>query len=343
MKERIMGVLYGMAMGDAMGMPSELWSRKRLKEKFGRIEDFLPGHPENEISFQYRAGNFTDDTSQALLILDSLIETDFMPDVQNIAKHILEWAKKENAFEKNILGPTSKAALRMWEEGKSAKEISDRAQTNGSAMRIAPVGALFYSNQKKELCDYVAAVSKVTHSSDIAIAGAAMIAIAVASMIEYGDREKMLEDVYSIEEYALSLGAETVSPLLSSRIKYAIELAKRYPDDSERFLDELYNMMGAGANIVESVPCAIAIAYYSSSVKECAVLCANLGGDTDTIGAMASAIRGGAAVIDYCSAETEFVSVSGIDLKDVEFIKKVNQVDFENYAAELMNRRGKLT
>lgn len=346
MKDKIMGVLYGMAIGDALGMPPELWSRKRLKKEFGRIEDFLPGHPKNEISFQYKAGNFTDDTSQALLILDSLIETDFVPDEQNIAKHILEWAKKENAFEKNILGPTSKAALKLWEEGKSAKEISDCALTNGSAMRIAPVGILFYPEQKKELCDYVAAVSRVTHSSDIAIAGAAMIAMAVASMLAYGDREKMLVDVCDIEEYALSLGAETASPLLSTRIRYGIELARKYSDDSETFLEKLYNMMGAGVNIAESVPCAVAIAYYGSSAKECAVLSANLGGDTDTIGAMAAAIRGGADGIRYQSSRenlTDEGSTDGIDVKDIELIKRVNQVDFEKYATALMNRRGKLT
>ena len=60
-------------------------------------------------SYQYKAGQFTDDTSQALTILDSLIETDFVPDSQSIATHILKWAEKENAFENNILGPTSKA------------------------------------------------------------------------------------------------------------------------------------------------------------------------------------------------------------------------------------------
>ncbi|MCI8364637.1 MAG: ADP-ribosylglycohydrolase family protein, partial [Eubacterium sp.] len=127
MKDKILGVLYGMAIGDAMGMPAELWSRKRVVEKYGKIQDFLDGDLENEISYQYKRGNFTDDTSQALTILDSLMETDFIPDATNIARHILEWAKKENAFENNILGPTSKVTLELFEQGKNARQYSEQA------------------------------------------------------------------------------------------------------------------------------------------------------------------------------------------------------------------------
>ena len=46
MKNHILGTLYGMAIGDAMGMPPELWSRKRCLEYYGKITDFLDGCPE---------------------------------------------------------------------------------------------------------------------------------------------------------------------------------------------------------------------------------------------------------------------------------------------------------
>ena len=45
--ERILGALYGQALGDAMGMPSELWPRSRVKAHFGWIDQFLPGPAEN--------------------------------------------------------------------------------------------------------------------------------------------------------------------------------------------------------------------------------------------------------------------------------------------------------
>ncbi|MCD8241577.1 MAG: ADP-ribosylglycohydrolase family protein [Lachnospiraceae bacterium] len=331
MEEKILGVLYGMAIGDAMGMPPELWSRKRLLREYGEIKGFLDGHPDNEISYQYRAGNFTDDTSQAIAILDSLIETDFVPDAASIAEHILEWARRENAFENKILGPTSRVSLQMFAEGKDPKAFSDQALSNGAAMRIPPLGTLFPAKQKKELCDYVAAISRVTHSSDITITGAAMVAMAVASALEYGDRERMLEDVYAVEEYAMSLGAETVSPMLSTRIAYGVRLAREYEGDDQGFLEALYRMMGAGVNTADSVPCAIAIAYYSFDVKKCALLCANLGGDTDTIGAMATAICGGVS------------GIRGIPEGYIRLIQQVNHVDFTPYAEKMMERRGKLS
>lgn len=328
--EKILGVLYGMAIGDAMGMPPELWSRKRVQQEYGRIEDFLDGCPENIISYQYKAGQFTDDTAQALIILDSLIETDFIPDSRDIAQKMLAWAEREKAFEKNILGPTSKVTLNLFKEGKDAKQFSDEAVSNGSAMRIAPIGTLFEPEQKKALCDYVAAVSRVTHTSDITIAGAAMIAMAVASVMKYEDRDRMIEDVLGVEEYSMSLGASTVSPSLSTRIRYGIDFAKRYQEDEEAFLENLYDLIGAGVNISESVPAAISIAYYAFDVKKCALMCANLGGDTDTIGAMATAICGG------------LHGVQGIERRYLDVIDRANGVDLHPYAQALAGKRGKL-
>lgn len=330
MKEKVLGVLYGMAIGDAMGMPPELWSRKRVLEHYNEIRGFLDGCPENNISYQYKAGQFTDDTGQALTILDSLIETDFKPLSQNIAEHILEWARKENAFENNILGPTSKVTLKLFQEGKSAKEFSDEAVSNGAAMRIAPIGTLFEPDQRETLCRYVADISQITHTSDVTIAGASMIAMAVSSAMCYEDRERMIEDALAVEDYAMSLGASTPSPSLGARTRLGVMLARKYKDDEKAFLENLYNLVGAGVNTSESVPAALAIAYYSFDVKKCALMCANLGGDTDTIGAMATAICGGAN------------GIQGIPEEYIEVIRKANSIDMEPYADAIIKKRGTL-
>ena len=68
----------------------------------------------------------------------------------------------------------------------------------------------FTTAQKEELCRYVAAVSCVTHTSDITIAGASMIAMAVASAMEHQNREKMIEDALSVTEYAMELGLSLI-------------------------------------------------------------------------------------------------------------------------------------
>lgn len=327
MINKIAGAIYGMALGDAMGMPPELWSRKKVKEFFGEIKEFLDGPKENDVACNYTKGQFTDDTAQALVIIDSLIDTDFVPSQQDIATKLLDWADRENAFENNILGPTSKAALNGFREGKDTKSITDAAQSNGSAMRIAPIGCLFSSEKKKELVDYVYEISRTTHSSDIAIAGAAMIAMAVSSAMENDDFDKVMEDVYEIENYSLSLGCDSINPSIGARTKVGVQLAKTFEGNDEVFLENLYNIIGAGVIISESVPAALSIAYYAKDANKCSILCANLGGDTDTIGAMATAI---------CGAFT------GIDKIKEEYIKdldKNNDIDLNKYVDVLLERR----
>ena len=154
LRDKIAGALYGMALGDAMGMPAELWGRERARKFFGgKITEFIDGPKENDVAFNYNKAQFTDDTGQAMVLLDSLKETDYRPDASDIAKRMLEWAEKENAFENNILGPTSKVALANFRDGVDASAITNKALSNGSSMRIAPIGCLFTPDQRKELID----------------------------------------------------------------------------------------------------------------------------------------------------------------------------------------------
>ena len=116
-QERILGALYGQALGDAMGMPSELWPRKRVKAHFGWIDRFLPGPAENNAACYFGQAEFTDDTSMALCLADAIIECDGEINADVIGKHILNWALDFDAFNKNVLGPTSKIALNAIRDG----------------------------------------------------------------------------------------------------------------------------------------------------------------------------------------------------------------------------------
>ncbi|WP_339030811.1 ADP-ribosylglycohydrolase family protein [Spiroplasma endosymbiont of Cantharis nigra] len=324
MKNKIEGVIYGMAIGDAMGMPAELWGRNKVRNFFkDYITEFLDGPQENDIAKNYKKGQFTDDTAQALVILDSLFENNFIPDKKIIAKNLLIWAEKNKAFEQNILGPTSKEALKMIKNNLEPIEITKKALSNGSAMRIAPIGLLFKKNQHQQLVDYVFKVSQVTHTSDITISGASIIAMCVNSALYKTNFEEILEDLYLVDKLALQVGSETYSPSMTKRIKLAIEIADRFKDKDIEFIDELYDVIGAGVNISESVPTAIAIAYYAKNVNKAAFLAANLAGDTDTIGAMACAI---------CGAYT---GIEEINKNFVKIIKESNKINFDFYIKKI--------
>ena len=103
--DRILGAFYGQALGDAFGMPSELWPQSRVIEHFGWIDSFLDGPQENEAARYFKAGQFTDDTSMAIALADAIIECQGQVDSLVIAGRILAWAEAFDAFDRNILGP----------------------------------------------------------------------------------------------------------------------------------------------------------------------------------------------------------------------------------------------
>jgi len=327
--DKVLGTLYGQAIGDAIGMPSELWSRKRIRAYFGEITDFLDGPIENDAARIYKRGQFTDDTSQSLAILDALIENHFIPDDAMIARHLIEWAKQADAFNQNILGPSSKAALLAKMDGKDAGPFTSEAVTNGAAMRIAPVGCLFSRDEKAQLLDYVYRISRVTHDTNVAICGAAMIAMAVSSAVDGQGWDAIMEDVLDISEQAVHYGQDIFGPSLSERLKLGLDFALKHCHDKETFAQKIYDVIGTGVQTTESVPAALAIAYYTKDPHRCSLLCANLGGDTDTIGAMATAI---------CGTKT---GIQSFDKHGLQLIDDSNQVDLRYYAEQMVCFREK--
>lgn len=325
MLDHIQGTLYGMAIGDAMGMPSELWSRRKVKEYFGRIETFLDGPESNEVACNFVKGEYTDDTAQALLILDALISNEFQPDDTIIANNLLEWADRINAFENNILGPSSKAALLAVKKNEDASEITAIAETNGAAMRIPPVGTLFTPEHPKALVDYVWRVNKVTHASDVAIAGASMVAGAVSAAMSQMSWDEIMAYAIRVFEEAKMVGAESYSASLKARLELGLYYADKYADDEEAFASHIYHVIGCGVLTSESVPAALSIAYYAKTVERCALLCANIGGDTDTIGAMATAI---------CGAKQGY---DAIDPDMIKVIDESNPVNLKTYAKAILS------
>lgn len=328
-KDKILGTLYGQAIGDAMGMPSELWPVQQIRQQFnGRIKTFLDGPSNNDIAVNFTKGEYTDDTNQALAILDSLIETHWQPNQQNLVQHIMKWADEVGAWENNILGPSSKAALTAIKKGEDPRPVTDKALTNGAGMRIAPIGSLFDPQELSGLIKMVYEVTRVTHSSDVAMSGASMIAGAVTAAVADYSWDEIIDFALNCNDQGFKMGAPTWAAKTHERLKLGIELANRYPSDEVRFSQAIYNVIGTGTMISESIPAALSIAYYAKTVHKSALLCANLGGDTDTIGAMATAI---------CGAKN---GASSIDQSWIHLIDTKNpQHHFEEYVEQMLQFR----
>lgn len=327
-QERVLGALYGQALGDAMGMPSELWPRKRVKAHFGWIDRFLPGPAENNAACYFNQAEFTDDTSMALCLADAIIECDGQINADVIGKHILRWALDFDAFNKNVLGPTSKIALNAIRDGKPVSELENNGVTNGAAMRASPLGCLLPATRLAHFVELVALASSPTHKSDLAIAGAVVIAWAISRAVDGESWQNIVDALPGIARFAQEAKTTTFSASLAARIELALKTV-REANGIESASEQVYQLVGAGTSTIESVPAAIAMVELAGTdPNRCAILCANLGGDTDTIGAMATAI---------CGA---LHGVQAIDPTLKAELDAVNQLDFGHYCEKLLHYRG---
>lgn len=327
MENRILGAFYGQALGDAMGMPSELWPRSRVKAHFGWIDCFLPGPAENNAACYFERAQFTDDTSMALALADAIIEHDGAINADTIGRHILTWAEGFDAFNKNVLGPTSKIALQAIKQGTPVSELENNGVTNGAAMRASPLGCLLPTGNLDAFIDEVALASSPTHKSDLALAGAVVIAWAISKAIEGASWETICDGLPSVARHAQEKRITTFSASLGARIELALDIA-RNARGTESGMEQIYQLVGTGTSTIESVAATIAMVELAqTNPNRCAILCANLGGDTDTIGAMATAICG---------------ALNGVESIDAELkqqLDDVNQLDFTRYSAVFLRYR----
>jgi ADP-ribosylglycohydrolase len=323
----ILATFYGQALGDAMGMPSELWPRSRVKSHFGWIDNFLPGPADNNAACYFKKAEFTDDTSMALALADAIIECGGQIDPVIIGRNILNWAEGFDAFNKNVLGPTSKIALKALKENMPISELENNGVTNGAAMRIAPLGCLMPTQNLSDFISMVELASSPTHKSDVAIAGATAIAWAISKAIDGESWPHICDALPAIAHTAQTKRVTTFSPSMARRIELALSVVKN-ASGTEQAMESVYGLVGAGTSTIESVPAAIAMVELANTdPNRCAILCANLGGDTDTIGAMATAICG---------------ALNGIDSINDQFkqaLDDANQLDMTRYSQSFSRLR----
>ena len=287
--DRASGALYGLAIGDALGMPTQLLSREQITARWGPLltgfEAAPPGHP---IAAGLPPGSVTDDTEQALLLARMLVKNQGVPDPGEWAAALIAWElDMAERGSLDLLGPSTKRALTAVLAGTPPEEAGRHGDTNGAAMRITPIGIAFATG----LIDHVVAASLVTHNTSVALAGAAAVAAAVSA----GVGGASVADATQAGIAAARLGAERghwiAGADVAARISWATALVKDARPDAVAEL--IGTLVGTSLASQESVPAAFAVlsAIPQDPWRAC-LLAASLGGDTDTIAAMAGAIAG---------------------------------------------------
>jgi ADP-ribosylglycohydrolase len=328
-RERALGALYGLAIGDALGMPTQSRSRPEIVARYGSLlGGFEPGPPDHPLAAGRPAGTVTDDTEQALLLARLVVEGRGTPDPAELVSQLLAWEESMRARGSlDLLGPSTRRALSAVAAGADIKDSGRFGTTNGAAMRITPVGVATPSGDHDLLVDRVVAASRVTHNTGIALAGAAAVAAAVSAGIDGATVGDAVHFAAAAAASAARLGHWVAGGDVATRIIWAAGLVTGLVPEAA--MDVVYRLVGSSLATQESVPAAFAVAAASMGDPWLACrMAASLGGDCDTIAAMAGAICGA------CHGVEAFPPGAR------ETVDRVNDLGLEGLAAGLLAVRG---
>jgi ADP-ribosylglycohydrolase len=325
--DRGLGALYGLAIGDALGMPTQLLSRQRILETLGRLTGFEPAAADHPIAAGMPAGSITDDTEQAVLLARELLAGDGHVDAAAFARALVEWERDMRARGSlDLLGPSTARALAAVLDGVPVEEAGRRGDTNGAAMRVAPVGLVMASRDLTALVDRVVEASRVTHNTGVALAGASAVAAAVSAGIDGASVRESIEVGRRAAELGQQRGHWVAAGSVARRIDWAVGLVD--PARAEWSENELYELVGTSLATQESVPAAFGVlALYPDDPWQAVLAAASLGGDCDTIAAMAGAIAGA------CHG------LGALPVHAVDTVRRVNGLDFDRLATDLLALR----
>ena len=324
--DRAYGALVGGAIGDAMGMPASFLTREQIKNTYGYIKDFLK--PDDDVQKYHgslEAGDITDDTMESIIVSKVLIEHNgFSEEAFN--NEMKKWAIEQKMLESTVIGPSTRRYLTALIEGRDPKETSGKGNTNGSAMRAAPIGVKYYNDIAK--CIEAAAASSLpSHGSKPAVAAACAVAAAVSGGVHGGySPNEILNMAYDAALYGEKKGADITAPMVSKRIKLIESIVDSVGEGSiNDILDEIAGVFGASMFAYESVPVALAIFYaVNGNAKEGILGAANTGDDADTNGSICGNI---------CGA---YSGASGLPDEWKERVQKTSSVDFKTEAQKLI-------
>jgi len=263
--------MLGLAVGDAVGSTLEF----RSPGSFAKIVDMVGGGP-----FRLAVGEWTDDTSMALCLAESLIEKRGFDPIDQLERY-MRWAKHGHLSSNGRvfdIGTTVQAALAKF--AKTHEPFCGSSDPwsagNGSLMRLAPV-PLFYVQSPLEAIERCGESSRTTHGAASAIDACRYFGGLIVGAILGVTKEELLSDRYSpVEEYWRPNG------LVREIDEIATGSFKRLKPPK---------IKGTGY-VVKCLEAALWAFYTSDSFRDGCLLAVNLGDDADTTGAVYGQIAG---------------------------------------------------
>ncbi|MDE2999652.1 MAG: ADP-ribosylglycohydrolase family protein [Gemmatimonadota bacterium] len=260
--DRARGALVGLALGDALGTTLEFASR----DSKPRVTDLVGGGP-----FGLAAGEWTDDTSMALCLAESLLERGGL-DVHDLMVRFLRWREEGHNSVTGVcfdIGNATDAALRSFRAtGKPLSGSTDpRSAGNGSLMRLSPVAIRWWHDHAKATAA-ARLQSRTTH-------GAAQAVEACALFVEL-----LIEAIAGAPKETVMRARDWTGDRLVADVAAGSWRAKERDDIS------------SSGYVVHTLEAALWCVDRSASVEDALILAANLAGDADTVAAVTGQLAG---------------------------------------------------
>jgi ADP-ribosylglycohydrolase/protein-tyrosine phosphatase len=269
------GCLLGMAIGDALGAAVEF----QPPGTFTPVTDYRAGGPHG-----LDPGEWTDDTSMALALADSIARAGW--DLDDQAQRYVSWWRNGEysvngrCFDIGITTQTALSKFQQSNDGRTSGDPSERASGNGSIMRLAPVPIRFidhFPDQLEQLATRAAESSLPTHASPQCLSACRYFAIVLAGLMHGLDRDKVLSTDWE--------------PL--QRLRESEPLHHEVDAVAMGSFRELQPpaIQGSGY-VVKSLEAALWAFYDAQDFQEAVLKAVNLGDDADTTGAVCGQLAG---------------------------------------------------
>jgi ADP-ribosyl-[dinitrogen reductase] hydrolase len=262
-RDKYLGALLGLACGDAVGTTVE-FSRRGT---FPLLTDMVGGGP-----FNLKPGQWTDDTSMALCLAESLLTKGSFHPADQMARYLnwWKWGYLSSTGDCFDIGMTVRDALSRFAASGEAYSGSPEVNSagNGSLMRLAPV-VLFSHPDLEQVHVHAANSSRTTHGAAEAIESCQLFGELISAALSGKTKDDLLPALQfkPVEKKIIALAGGS-------------------------FLAKSENDIHGTGYCVASLEAALWCFFHTNSFEEAILRAANLGDDADTTAAIAGQIAG---------------------------------------------------
>lgn len=301
------GVIFGLAIGDALGAPTEFLKLEQIKTRFGK--DGIRNLP--------AAALFTDDTQMSIAIAEALVkagEKDIESIMKAVREEFIKWSHLPETYKK-APGNTCLQGVANMEQGIHwSKSGLANSKGCGSAMRAAPIGYL-YQHDPDKLKEVAHATGICTHGHPAGAAACIGPAYLVKLALDGVSPDKMIQKLF-----AFTAGLSVEFDQAISKVEKCFGW-----EDEEKALAYL----GEGWVGEEAVALAIyCFLKNPDSYEKVVIRGANTNGDSDSIACIAGSISG---------------AYLGIEAMPAAWVRKIEKTEYlGNLAERLADKKASL-